>query len=88
MSDTQLAPIRIAFSDLSTLPPVMTVPEAGKRGWNMSRATAYGLASRGEFPTPIQRIGSRYYVRSADLLRALGLDPELLLSSVPARDAE
>ena len=49
---------------------------------------------RGEFPAPVQRIGARFYVRGADVLRALGFDPEAVLLgsrtaiSAPADEAE
>lgn len=71
-----------AFGDLADLPATMTVPDAGRRGWGLSRAKAYELAAAGQFPCQVQRLGSRLVVRAADLLRALGLDPEAVLLGV------
>jgi hypothetical protein len=41
--------------------------------FQISRATAYTLAARGEFPTPTFKLGAAWLVRTADLRRALGL---------------
>jgi len=41
----------------------------------ISRNTAYQLAADGTWPTRLLRLGSRYRVPVAELLRALGLDP-------------
>jgi hypothetical protein len=76
-----------SFGDLATLPATMTIPEAGRRGWGLSRAKSYELAGRGEFPCEVRKLGGRFHVRAADLLRALGLDPELVLTSAAAQHA-
>lgn len=41
----------------------------------MGRSTAYDLAKRGEFPVRLLRIGNKYRVSRADLLRYLGETP-------------
>jgi hypothetical protein len=78
---TNVEPMRQArsFGDLATLPATMTIWEAGRLGWGLSRAKSYELAQRGEFPCAVQKLGSRYLVRAADVLRALGVSPEALL---------
>lgn len=73
-----------AFGDLAQLPATMTIPTAGHFGWGLSRAKSYELAQNGQFPCEVRKLGGRYHVRAADLLRALGVDPELVLSSAPA----
>jgi hypothetical protein len=40
----------------------------------MSRSSAYAAVRKGSFPVEILRIGSRQRVRSADVLRVLGID--------------
>lgn len=68
------------LTDLRNLPPTLTVPDAGRIGWGLSRATSYQMHQRGEFPCPVLQIGSRFHVRTADLANALGIDPAALLS--------
>lgn len=93
---TNVEPMRQArsFGDLASLPATMTVWEAGRVGWGLSRQKSYELAQRGEFPCNVLRLGSRYVVRAADVLRALGFDPEAVLlgsrtaTSAPADAAE
>ncbi|WP_432523378.1 hypothetical protein [Kineococcus sp. SYSU DK006] len=52
--------------------PLLT---AGK-AYGMGRTKTYELHQRGEFPVAVLRVGGRYVVRTADLLRALGITPE------------
>lgn len=93
---TNVEPMRKAqsFGDLANLPATMTVWEAGRVGWGLSRQKSYELAQRDRFPCPVQRLGTRYVVRAADVLRALGFDPEAVLlgsrtaMSAPADVAE
>lgn len=73
---TKTAPGTLA--DLRTLPPRLQIPEAG-RWFGMGRANSYTSAQRGEFPTPVHKVGGRFYVLTADLARALGIDPRDLL---------
>ena len=65
--------------ELRTLPPTLSLPTAGRFGWGLSRAASYALNAHGDFPCPVQRIGERFHVRTADLAAALGLDPAELL---------
>lgn len=43
------------------------------RALGVSKSTAYALAQKGEFPTRVVKIGSRYVVPTADLRALLGL---------------
>lgn len=80
MTTNTATPQRTArLSDLRNLPPTLTLPVAGRIGWGLARATAYQLHQQGEFPCPVVVIGARFYVRTADLARALGIDPTALL---------
>jgi hypothetical protein len=68
------------LADLRKQPPALTIPEAGRLGWGFGRAHSYQLAAAGQFPAPVLRVGQRHYVRTADLARALGIDPADLLT--------
>lgn len=79
MNETSAAPIRRStLADLRTLPPTISLPTAA-RFFRLSRAQAYALNLAGEFPCQVLRIGERFHVRTADLARALGVDPAELL---------
>jgi predicted site-specific integrase-resolvase len=41
----------------------------------IGRTTAHALARAGDFPVPVIRVGRRYRVPVAPILRLLGLDP-------------
>src|SRR5205823_6086298 len=58
--------------DLLALPPTIGVATAA-RALGCSRGFVYGLLQRGEFPCRILRLGSKYLVPTADLLRLLGM---------------
>jgi hypothetical protein len=53
--------------------PTMSVPDAGRLAYGISRPAAYEAAKRGEIPTI--RIGRRLFVPTAKLLAMLGLGP-------------
>lgn len=61
------------------MPATISVPKAGAFAWGFNRATSYALNARGEFPCEVVKIGERFHVRTADLARALGIDPAALL---------
>jgi len=52
--------------------PTVGLAEAGE-AFGICRTTAYQLARRGQFPVSVFRVGSKYRVNTADLLRSLGL---------------
>lgn len=80
----------VPLGDLRDVPARMSIPAAGRLIAGLSRSKSYELHQLGEFPAPVQRIGARFFVRGADVLRALGLDPEVVLlgARTDASDAE
>ncbi|MGB4779782.1 hypothetical protein [Microbacterium sp.] len=87
MTLTATTPRRtVRLADLRTLPPLVTLPVAG-RLFGFARATSYDLHAAGEFPVHVMKIGQRFFVRTADLARSLGIDPAALLDDpAPAAD--
>lgn len=63
-------------AELLALPVSFELWPTAARAFRMGRTAAYEAARRGEFPVPVLRLGNRYRVARADLLRALGEDPE------------
>jgi hypothetical protein len=53
-------------------PPTVDI-ETAARVLGCGRTLAYELARRNEFPCPVLRLGTRYVVPTAGLLRAVGL---------------
>ncbi len=58
--------------DLSALGPTLDIPTAA-RLLGCGRSLAYELARRDQFPCRVLRLGRRYVVPTADLLRVLGV---------------
>ena len=58
--------------ELRALPPLLTVPAAG-RVLGVGRTVAYRLVRRGEWPTPVIRVGGQIRVPRAPLLDLVGL---------------
>jgi excisionase family DNA binding protein len=54
-----------AATDLATAAAILGI----------GRTTAHALVRAGEFPVPVIRVGRRYRVPVAAILRLLGLDP-------------
>ncbi|WP_446218801.1 DNA-binding protein [Micromonospora sp. IBHARD004] len=61
--------------ELLALPVSVDIVTAGE-AFGMGRTLAYELAKRGEFPVRVLRLGNRYRVARADLLRELGEDQD------------
>lgn len=59
--------------ELLALPVTFDIVIAG-RACGMGRTLAYDMAKRGEFPVRVLKLGNRYRVARADLLRYLGED--------------
>jgi predicted DNA-binding transcriptional regulator AlpA len=59
-------------ADLLALPPTVDLITAA-RALGCGRTLAYDLARRGQFPCRILRLGTRYLVPTAELLRTLGI---------------
>lgn len=58
-------------AELLALPVSVDLVCAG-RALGMGRTLAYDLAKRGQFPVRVLRLGNKYRVARADLLRQLG----------------
>lgn len=58
--------------ELRRLPPLLTVPVAA-RVLGVGRTVAYELVRRGEWPTPVIRVGHQIRVPRAPLIALLGL---------------
>lgn len=67
----QTTALAMTRTELLALPVTVDLPLAA-RAVGMGRTLAYDLAKRGEFPVRVLRLGNRYRVPRADLLRYLG----------------
>ncbi|MFI0483380.1 helix-turn-helix transcriptional regulator [Actinomadura sp. 9N215] len=65
--------IPVTFPELFDLPTVVDLRTAG-RALGISIGTAYKLVRRHDFPCPVMRLGHRYQVPTAGLLKALHID--------------
>jgi len=61
------------LSEIHKWPATVNVPRAGL-AFGLSRSHAYELASRGEFPARVIKVGGRYRVVTASIIRALSED--------------
>ncbi|SBT40336.1 helix-turn-helix transcriptional regulator [Micromonospora narathiwatensis] len=59
--------------ELLQLPAVVDLATAA-RALGVGRTKAYDLAKSGTFPCPVLRIGTSYRVRTADLLKLIGIE--------------
>lgn len=62
------------------LPELLALPVAidldtANRAWGFGRTKGFDLAKKGNYPCRVIRVGNQYRVSRADLLRALGIDP-------------
>ncbi|HWL38002.1 MAG TPA: hypothetical protein VNQ77_17585 [Frankiaceae bacterium] len=64
----------VTVEALTTLPPVLDVPTAG-RLLGLGRSAAYELVESGQWPTPVLRLGRRLRIPTAPLLALLGISP-------------
>ena len=64
----------LTFQQLYDLPAVVDLMTAA-RALGIGRSKAYQLASTGEFPCRIIRIGTHYNIPTAELLKVLGATP-------------
>jgi hypothetical protein len=72
--------------ELRRLPPLLTVPLAG-RVLGIGRTVAYQLVRRGDWPTPIIRVGAQIRIPRAPLLELLGLSPAQPVAAPPSEAA-
>ncbi|WP_329334675.1 helix-turn-helix domain-containing protein [Streptomyces sp. NBC_01352] len=61
------------LGEVRTWPPLVSLAQAA-RALGIGTTTAYDLRRRGQFPVPVLRVGFRYRVRTADLIRYLEAD--------------
>ena len=67
-------PTPLTVTEVLALPASTDVVTAG-RAFGMSREAAYDAAAAGTFPVPVLRVGRRWVVPRAGILKALGIDP-------------
>ena len=60
-------------SELAKLPLTVPLWPDAARAFAIGRSTAYELATRGEFPCPVLRLGSQYRVTRSAIFEALGV---------------
>ncbi len=65
----------LSNADVLALPVTVDVVTAG-RCFGISRDHSYDLVAAGDFPCPVLRVGRRWVVPRAGLLRALGIEDE------------
>jgi hypothetical protein len=58
--------------EIRGLPVLLTVPLAG-RVLGVGRTAAYQLVRRGEWPTPVVRVGAKIWIPRAPLLELVGV---------------
>lgn len=63
----------LTHEELLRLPAIVDLSTAA-RAVGVGRTKAYELAKQDLFPCPVLRIGTAYRVRTADLLRLVGID--------------
>jgi len=68
-------PMRL--SDLASLPVTIDLVTAAQ-ALSIGRSKAYTLVHDGDFPCRVLRVGNSYRVATADLLRLLAIDRDLL----------
>lgn len=62
------------LNELLALPVAIDL-KTSNRALLLGRTTALDLIKRGEYPIRVMRVGGTYRIARADLLRALGIDP-------------
>lgn len=72
--------------ELRRLPALLTVPEAGQV-LGIGRTVAYQLVRRGEWPTPVIRVGVQIRVPRAPLLELIGVSTVAPVAPVAGQQA-
>ncbi len=67
-------PAPLTVTEVLALPASVDLVTAG-RAFGVARDTAYRLAAEDAFPAPVIRVGRRWVVPRAGILKALGIDP-------------
>ncbi|KPI02325.1 hypothetical protein OK074_5326 [Actinobacteria bacterium OK074] len=76
----------LSFAEAFDLPLAVDLRTAA-RAFGMCPATAYKLIRLGRFPCTVLRVGRRYRIPTADMLRALGIEERPVYADV-ALEAE
>ncbi|MBL8927064.1 MAG: DNA-binding protein [Pseudonocardia sp.] len=63
----------MTLEELAALPVSFGIWPTAGRAFGLSRWQTYELAKRDDFPVRVLRVGQRYRVTRADLLRVLGV---------------
>ena len=63
----------LSRAELLALPATVDAEFAG-RAFGMGRTLTYQLIKRGEFPVRVLKLGNKYRIPTAELLRELGID--------------
>ena len=66
----------LSTDEILQLPAAVSLEVAG-RAVGIGRTKIHTMARRGELPFEVLRLGSTYRVRKADLLKLLGLTPDM-----------
>lgn len=66
--------VPMSMTELLELPASVDLPTAG-RAFGLGRTRTYELMRAGEFPVRVVRLGNKYRVPTAELRKALGVDP-------------
>ncbi|MFF7449385.1 MULTISPECIES: helix-turn-helix domain-containing protein [unclassified Streptomyces] len=74
----------LGFAEAFDLPLIVDLRTAA-RAFGICPATAYKLIRLGAFPCPVLRVGGRYRIPTAYLLRTLGIE-ERPVYAVPLED--
>lgn len=74
----------LGFAEALDLPLIVDLRTAA-RAFGICPATAYKLIRLGTFPCPVLRVGGRYRIPTAYLLRTLGIE-ERPVYAVPLED--
>lgn len=61
--------------------PALVDPATAARAFGVGRTKAYELLRTGEFPVEVMQVAGRNRVRTADILRELGIDPDRVSGS-------
>ncbi|MEU6931029.1 DNA-binding protein [Streptomyces sp. NPDC046374] len=77
----------VGFTELFDLPVAIDLRMAA-RVFDICTATAYRLNRRGEFPCPVIRLGGKFRVPTAALMRTLGIEQRPLYSLDPDADPD
>ena len=74
-TETRPEPRTLSYDEVLALPVTVDIVTAG-RCFGIGRTKAHDLARKGEFPCRVLRLGVKYRVTRAELLRALDIETD------------